>query len=92
MLKDKRRFINVKKGYIKDKIEAISLEKYMKEEILINEKECRMIFEEYINCAFAFEIKLKSEKNLNPEQIALRKFFKKSKNNLTLFMESVLKL
>lgn len=92
LLKDKRRFINVKKGYIKDKIEAISLEKYMKEEILINEKECKMIFKEYINCAFSFEIKLKSNENLTSDQIILEKFFKKSKNNLTLFMESVLKL
>ena len=67
VLKEKKVFVNVKKGCIKEKIEAISLEKFIKENTLLIEKEveCIKIYEDYFTYAFAFGITLKSDEYLN---------------------------
>ena len=87
-LSEKKYFLNVKKGYLKDKIEAISLEKYIREYSNLKERDSQsiIIYEEYFSYAFAFEITLKVNDELDLNNILFNELIKVSfKQNMRIF-------
>ena len=95
VLMKKRIFVNVKKGYIKEKIEAISLEKYILEHSFFKEKEIEqiMLYDEYYTYAYAFGINVKVDDKIDLKQLEIDKVIKSTSlrvHNLLEFLhESV---
>lgn len=88
-LMKKRIFVNVKKGYIKEKIEAISLEKYIKDHSFFQEKEMEqiMLYEEYFTYAYAFGINVKVDDKLDLKQNEIEKAIKSTSSQIRNLLE-----
>lgn len=87
-LDHKKYFMNVKNGYLKEKIEAISLEKYISEYSNLKERDSQsvIVYEEYFTYAYAFGITLKVNDELDLTNVLFYEVMKQNlKQNMSIF-------
>ena len=87
-LAGKKYFLNVKSGYLKEKIEAISLEKYIRECSNLKERDSQsvIVYEEYFLYAFAFGITLKVNDDLELNNVLFNEVMKENlRQNMVVF-------
>ena len=84
----KKYFLNVKSSYLKEKIEAISLEKYIREHSNLKERDSQsvIVYEEYFLYAFAFGITLKVDDDLELNNVLFNEVMKENfEKNISVF-------
>lgn len=87
-LTQKKYFVNVKSGYLKEKIEAISLEKYIREYSNLKERDAQsiIVYEDYFIYSYVFGITLKVDDELDLNNVLFNEVMKQQfKQNMSVF-------
>jgi hypothetical protein len=91
MLSQEKEFINIKKIYLKKKIEIKTLEKYIKEHSLLESREVEQIrlYEMYYTYAFALGITVASDEYLKIEKILKKDGARIEKNHILDYIVAI---
>lgn len=94
MLSQNKEFINIKKIYLKKKIEIKTLEKYIKEHSLLENREVEQIrlYEMYYTYAFALGITVASDEYLKIEKILKKDGARIEKNHILDYIAAIVNL